>query len=152
ASDVARTLGIRYGSAHFHLRVLVRAGIAEEVERRRIRGGTEILYAIPRGFSVPWDPASPPELWGAIARTHAVDLARRLDRAAADRRPSDAETDRMVMSDLVLTPEEARAALAAIDRMLARIRRLREHEAEPRPGTERFTLALTFFRAASEEP
>jgi hypothetical protein len=52
----------------------------------------------------------------------------------------------MVMSDTVLTAEEARTAVAAIDRLLARLRRLHDH-AEPSPGAERFTLALNFFRA-----
>ncbi len=41
ASELARRLGIRFGSAQYHLRSLERAGIALRVGERSRRGGTE---------------------------------------------------------------------------------------------------------------
>jgi DNA-binding transcriptional ArsR family regulator len=47
ASELARRLRIRFGSAQYHLRSLERGGIARKVAERSKRGGTEVLYEVP---------------------------------------------------------------------------------------------------------
>jgi DNA-binding transcriptional ArsR family regulator len=144
ASELARALGIRYGSAQYHLGVLARAGIALRVEERTKRGGTEILYATPHGFHVALDPKVPPRTWRTMYRAHVADLARRLEAAAEDRRPEDAEVDRTAVSDIRLAMRDIPAAVAAVDELVFRLRALSRHDGAS--DSVPFTLALNFFR------
>jgi DNA-binding transcriptional ArsR family regulator len=149
ASSLARALGIRYGSAQFHLRVLTRVGIAKRVGEEKKRGGTEVLYAIPHGFKVELDPNARPEAWRAMYRAHLADLTRRLEAAAAHPRPEDAIRSRTVVSDLRLARRDVPKALRAVDDLIQRLRAMSVHER----GSELlpFTLVLNFFRAAPDE-
>ena len=49
ASELARRLEIRFGSARFHLQQLVRGGLAHPAGDRRVRGGLELLFSAPAG-------------------------------------------------------------------------------------------------------
>src|ERR687897_2038793 len=68
ASELARRLGIRFGSAQYHLRSLERAGIALRVGERSRRGGTEILFEVPHGLWVDVEPDAPPGMRQAMNR------------------------------------------------------------------------------------
>jgi DNA-binding transcriptional ArsR family regulator len=149
ASELARVLGIRYGSAQFHLSVLARAGIALRAGERTKRGGTEVLYAIPHAFHVALDPNAPPRIWRAMYQTHVANLARQLEAAAADRRPEDAELDRTAVSDVRLSEKDVPAAVAAVDELVERLRALSVH-GDAKDDSIPFTLVLNFFR--SPEP
>jgi hypothetical protein len=142
-------LGIRYGSAQFHLAVLARAGIALRAGERTKRGGTEILYAIPHSFHVALDPKAPPRTWRAMYRTHVANLARRLEAAAGDRRPEDAELDRTAVSDMRLAARDVPAAVAAVDELVQRLRAMGVHD--DAPDAIPFTLVLNFFRKPERE-
>jgi DNA-binding transcriptional ArsR family regulator len=149
ASSLARALGIRYGSAQFHLGVLARVGIAQRVSEEKKRGGTEVLYSIPHGFKVEQDAAAPPEAWRAMYRGYLADLTRRLEATAIHRRSEGANRSRTVVSDLRLARRDVPKALDAVDDLVQRLRAMSVHEEAP--GLLRFTLALNFFRAAPAE-
>src|SRR5207249_4876835 len=59
ASELARRLNIRFGSAQFHLQSLRRAGIAQKAAERGKRGGTEMLFEVPRNLWIDLDPDAP---------------------------------------------------------------------------------------------
>jgi DNA-binding transcriptional ArsR family regulator len=149
ASSLARALGIRYGSAQFHLGVLAQIGVAERVGERKKRGGTEVRYAIPHGFKVELDPTAPPEVWLAMYRAHLADLMRRLESTAAHPQPEDATRSRTVVSDLRLARRDVPKALAAVDDLVHRLRAMSVHQDGPELFP--FTLVLNFFRAAPGE-
>jgi len=149
ASSLARALGIRYGSAQFHLGVLIRIGIAERVSERKRRGGIEVLYAIPHGFKVELDSTASPETWHAMYRAHLADLTRRLEATATHPRPEDATRSRTVVSDLRLARRDLPKALRAVDDLVQQLRALSVHDEDP--GLLPFTLVLNFFRAVRAE-
>ena len=74
ASALARRLGIRFGSAHYHLRSLEQAGIALRVGERTRRGGTEILFEVPRDISVDEGPDTPVGTRQAMSRAYVADV------------------------------------------------------------------------------
>ncbi len=59
ASELARRLEIRFGSARFHLQQLVRGGLAHPAGDRRVQGGLELLFSAPEDLWVDIDPADP---------------------------------------------------------------------------------------------
>ena len=65
ASELARRLGIRFGSAQYHLRSLERAGIALRVGERSRRGGTESCSRCPTACGSTW---SRTRRWGCARR------------------------------------------------------------------------------------
>ncbi len=90
ASELARRLEIRFGSARFHLQQLVRGGLASPAGDRRVRGGLELLFSAPADVWIDIDPDEP----GATAALHQAfvgELGRRLRGAASDRRPGDSD-------------------------------------------------------------
>jgi DNA-binding transcriptional ArsR family regulator len=94
ASELARRLGIRFGSAQYHLRSLERAGIALRVGERIRRGGTEILFEVPHGLWVDVEPDAPLGMRQAMNRAYVAELLRRMDAAATERH----EVDQDVLS------------------------------------------------------
>jgi DNA-binding transcriptional ArsR family regulator len=89
ASELARRLGIRFGSAQYHLRSLERAGIALRVGERSRRGGTEILFEVPHGLWVDVEPDAPQGMRQAMNRAYVAELLRRMDAAATERHDVD---------------------------------------------------------------
>src|SRR2546428_7706270 len=82
ASQLSRRLSIAYGSARFHLQVLVRAGIARAAGEQRRRGGRELYFVVPARLWIDWEPDAAPELRAANQRAFLSELGRRLDAAA----------------------------------------------------------------------
>src|SRR5437867_12125381 len=70
ASELARRLNIRFGSAQFHLQSLRRAGIARKAAERRKRGGTEVLFEVPHNLWVDLDPDAPRDMRQAMNRAY----------------------------------------------------------------------------------
>jgi DNA-binding MarR family transcriptional regulator len=142
ASELARRLGIRFGSAQYHLRSLERAGIALRVGERTRRGGTEILFQVPHGLWVDVEPDAPLGMRQAMNRAYVAELLRRMDEASTDRR--DTDEDVLSTRELELTPEGVDAATEALHAFLHRLDEL----ALPRPteGSSTFTAAALFFR------
>jgi DNA-binding transcriptional ArsR family regulator len=142
ASELARRLGIRFGSAQYHLRSLERAGIALRVGERSRRGGTEILFEVPHGLWVDVEPDAPLGIRQAMNRAYVAELLRRMDEGSTDRR----DTDQDVLStrELELTPEGVDAATEAVHMFLHRLDEL----ALPKPSEDSrtFTVATLFFR------
>jgi len=138
ASELARRLGIRFGSAQYHLRSLERAGIALRVGERSRRGGTEILFEVPHGLWVDVEPDAPMGLRQAMNRAYVAELLRRMDEGSTDRR----DTDQDVLStrELELTPEGVDAATEAVHAFIHRLDEL----ALPGPtdGSTTFTAAM----------
>ena len=89
ASELARRLEIRVGSAQYHLRSLERAGIALRVGERSRRGGTEILFEVPHGLWVDVEPDAPLGIRHAMNRAYVAELLRRMDAAATERHDVD---------------------------------------------------------------
>lgn len=82
ASALARELGVRPGSARFHLGVLERAGIARRAGGRVIRGGREILYDAPIAVHLD-DDVGPAARW-ATDRAYLDELGRLLASSATE--------------------------------------------------------------------
>ena len=145
ASELSRRLGIRFGSARFHLQQLVRGGLASAAGDRRVRGGLELLFAAPADVWIDLDPDEP----GAIAALHQAyvgELGRRLRSAASDRRPDDSAVDIVSLREIRLTPGDRAEAQRIAEDALRRIRAL---NASPREdGAEPVTLGLFLFRMA----
>ena len=78
ASDLARRLDLRFGSARFHLHKLIDADIAIPAGERVDRGGTALLFRVPEGLWFDLDADAPPELNVAIRRSLVRELERRL--------------------------------------------------------------------------
>jgi DNA-binding transcriptional ArsR family regulator len=148
ASELSRRLGIRFGSARFHLQQLVRGGLASPAGDRRVRGGLELLFTAPADVWINIDLDEP----GAIAARHQAyvgELGRRLRDAASDRRPGDSAVDIVSLRQIRLTPEDRAEAQRIAEDALRRIRAL---DASPRDDVaERVTLGLFLFRVAGAD-
>jgi DNA-binding transcriptional ArsR family regulator len=143
ASDLARRLSIRFGSARFHLNKLVEAGIARPAGERVKRGGRAHLYEVPETLWIDIDPEAPPPLIAALHRGYAVELARRLDAAAFDQRPDDTVHDVMILREIALVDQDRAAAEAIVEDALAKLLALDAgHVDTARPHT----VALFSFR------
>ena len=143
ASELARRLGIRFGSARFHLQQLVRGGMAHPAGDRRVRGGHELLFSAPEDVWVDVDPAEPGAT-AAMHRAYVVELGRRLQAAAGDQRPGDSAVDVVSLRQVRLASQDRVEAEHIAEEALRRIRSLdaapEEADAEP------VTLGLFLFR------
>lgn len=137
ASALARRLGIRFGSAQYHLRSLERAGIALRVGERTRRGGTEILFEVPHGLWVDVEPDAPRGMRQAMNRAYVAELLRRMDVAANERH--DVDHDVLSTREIVLDAEGIDAASEAVHKFLHSLDEL----ALPAPteGSTTFTIA-----------
>jgi len=141
ASELARRLGIRVGSAQFHLRTLVRAGIAVPAGERMRRGGRELLYQVPAGTEIAVPPQSPPGLRGQVDAAYIAELQRLLD--ASLHVPFGAVDETYTtICEISLTPETMPAALAAIQELLEKLRALDKPDAK---GATSNVLSLFWF-------
>lgn len=146
ASELARRLEIRFGSARFHLQQLVRAGMANAAGERRVRGGRELLFSAPPDVWVDLDPAEPAAI-AAMQRAHVSELDRRLQAAARDQRPDDSAVDVISLREVELTPEGRVEAERIAEDALTRIHALGVSaigDAEP------VTFGLFLFRTPRE--
>lgn len=153
ASELARRLGIRFGSAQYHLRSLERAGIALRVGERTRRGGTEILFEIPHHLMVDVEGDAPRGMREAMNRAYVAELLRRMDAAAADSVPEEAERYVMSTREVELRPEDVDAASEALHVFLHRLDELAQ--ARPTEDSVPFTASVQFFRlprSASQRP
>jgi DNA-binding transcriptional ArsR family regulator len=143
ASELARRLAIRFGSARFHLQLLVRGGMVRPAGERRVRGGVELLFSAPEDVWVDVDPAEPGTT-AAMHRAYVMELGRRLQAAAVDQRAGDSAVDVISLRQLSLTPEGRVEAERIAEEALQRIRDL---DAEPGDReAEPVTLGLFLFR------
>ncbi len=145
ASELARRLDIRFGSARFHLQTLIRGGLASPSGERKVRGGLELLFSAPADIWVDVDPGEPGTI-AAMHRAYVGELGRRLQGAVADRRSEDSDVDIVSLRELRLTPkgrvEAERIAADAVVRIRALEASSREGDAEP------VTLGLFLFRTS----
>jgi DNA-binding transcriptional ArsR family regulator len=144
ASELARRLRIRFGSAQYHLRALERAGIARRVDQRRKRGGVEILFQVPHSLWVDLDADAPLGMRQAVYRSYLAELGRRLDAAAAESQPEDTDRDVFSTRELEFRPEDIPAAIEALHQCLHRLDEL----ALERPSADSlpFTVSAQLFR------
>jgi DNA-binding transcriptional ArsR family regulator len=143
ASDLARRLDIRFGSARFHLHQLVDADIARPAGERAERGGRARLFRVPERLWIDLDPDAPPALNVAIHRSVATELGRRLEAAALDQRPGDTIHDAIVLREISLRDGDRTEAEAIIEDALARLLRLHDPDAT---DAEPHTIGLFSFR------
>lgn len=154
ASELARRLEIRFGSAQYHLRTLERAGIARRVEQRRKRGGVEVLFEVPHSLWVDHDTDAPLEMRVAVHRAYLAELQRRLEAAAAEpHHPQDTDRDVFSTREIEIRPEDLPAATEALHAFLHRLDEL----ALERPSADSlpFTASVQLFRiprSASQHP
>ena len=142
ASELARRLDIRFGSAQYHLRSLGRAGIARRVGERTRRGGTEVLFEVPHDLWVDEGPDTPVGTRQAMNRAYVGEILRRMDAASAER----VGTDRDVRSTRSFELDAAGLA-AATEALHAFLHRLDELALErPTEDSMTFTAANLFFR------
>ena len=144
ASELARRLEIRFGSARYHLLQLVRGGMAHPAGERRVRGGVELLFSAPDDVWVDSDPDDPATT-AAMHRALVVELGRRLRAAAADQRPGDSALDVVSLRQVRLTSEDRARAERIADDAIRRIRGLDSGDG----GTVPVTLGLLLFRMPS---
>ena len=135
ASELARRLGIRFGSAQYHLRSLERAGIALRVGERTRRGGTEILFEVPHGLWVDVEPDAPLGMRQAMNRAYVAELLRRMDVAATERH--DVDHDVLSTREIELDADGVNAANEAVHAFLHRLDEL--SLPSPREGSTTFT-------------
>jgi DNA-binding transcriptional ArsR family regulator len=143
ASDLARRLGIRFGSARFHLHQLVDADIARPAGERIERGGRALLFRVPERLRIDIGPHAPPEVNVAIHRGIAAELERRLDAAALDQRPDDTIHDAIVLREISLSDRKRTEAGAIIEDALTRLLRLHDPSAD---DAQPHTIGLFSFR------
>lgn len=153
ASELARRLQIRFGSAQYHLRTLERAGIARRIAQRRKRGGVEVLFEVPHSLWVDVDPNAPLGMRKAVHRAYLAELERRLDASAAEPEPEDTDRDVFSTRELELRPGDIPAATEALHMFLHRLDEL----ALERPIADSlpFTASVLLFRvprSASQYP
>lgn len=141
ASELARRLEIRFGSARFHLQQLVRGGLAHPAGDRRVRGGLELLFSAPEEVRVDIDPAEPST---TAAMHHALveELGRRLRSAATDQRRGDSDVDVVSLREVRLTPDGREEAQRIAAEALRQIRTLDTAEGDAVP----VSLGLFLFR------
>jgi DNA-binding transcriptional ArsR family regulator len=143
ASELARRLEIRFGSARFHLQQLVRGGLAHPAGDRRVRGGVELLFAAPDDVWVDIDPADPATT-ASMHRALVAELGRRLGSAATEQRPGDSALDVLSLRELRLSSARRLEAQRIAEEALRRIRALdiaaEDDDAEP------VALGLFLFR------
>jgi DNA-binding transcriptional ArsR family regulator len=148
ASELARRLEIRFGSAQYHLRSLEQAGIALRVGERTRRGGTEVLFEVPHDIWFDEGPDTPVGTRQAMNRAYIAEILRRMD-AASLAWPT---TDRDVRAtrEIELDPDGVAAATEALHAYL----HLLDELALDRPTEDSmtFTAAALFFRAPSSTP
>jgi DNA-binding transcriptional ArsR family regulator len=142
ASELARRLGIRFGSAQYHLRSLERAGIALRVGERTVRGGTEILFEVPHGLWVDVEPDAPLGVRQAMNRAYVAELLRRMDEASTERH--DKDEDVLSTREIRLTSDGVEAATEALRVFLHRLDELSVPDSTE--GARTFTAATLFFR------
>jgi DNA-binding transcriptional ArsR family regulator len=147
ASELARRLGIRFGSAQYHLRSLERAGIALRVGERSRRGGTEILFEVPHGLWVDVEPDAPQGMRQAMNRAYAAELLRRMDAAASERH--DVDRDVLSTREIELDADGIDAAGEVVHAFLHRLDEL----ALPGPteGSMTFTIATLFLQMPKDQ-
>lgn len=153
ASELARRLDIRFGSARFHLRLLERAGVAHRVGERRKRGGVEILFEVPPELWVDITPDAPASLRQAMTRAYLAEIQRRMDAEAAEPEPRDTDRDALVIREIELDEDAVPAAAEAVDGFLERLAAL--GRPAPSAGSRPFTVAVQLFRvprSASQHP
>lgn len=153
ASEIARRLDIRFGSARFHLLLLERAGIARRVGERHKRGGVEILFEVPAELWVDMAPDAPVGLRQAMTRAYLAEIQRRMDAEAAEPEPEDTDRDALVMREIELDPDDLPAAAEALHEYLERLAQLAR--SAPTAGSRPFTVTVQFFRiprSASRRP
>ncbi|MGZ5345285.1 MAG: ArsR/SmtB family transcription factor [Actinomycetota bacterium] len=153
ASELARRLQIRFGSAQYHLRTLEQAGIARRVAERRKRGGVEVLFEVPRSLWVDYDADAPAGMREAVQRAFLAELGRRLDAAAGEPEPEDTDRDVLSTREIELRPDDIPAATEALHAFLRRLDEL----ALDRPDADSlpFTASVQLFRiprSASQHP
>ena len=142
ASELARRLGIRFGSAQFHLRTLVRAGIAIPAGERMRRGGRELLFTVPADTGVEVALDAPPELRRQLEAAYVAELQRLLE-ASLRARPSAQEDETVTtIREVCLTADTMPAAHAAIGELFVKLRALDHQRAE---GGTPTVLSLFFF-------
>ena len=141
ASDLARRLDLRFGSARFHLQQLVRGGLAHPAGDRRVRGGLELLFSAPDEVRVDIDPAEPATT-AAMHHALVAELGRRLRSAATDRRRDDSDVDIVSLREVRLTPHGREEAQRIAAEALRHIRALDTAEGD----TEPVSLGLFLFR------
>ena len=142
ASELARRLGIKFGSAQYHLRSLERARIALRVGERSRRGGTEILFEVPHGLWVDVEPDAPLGVRQAMNRAYVAELLRRMDEAVTERH--DVDQDVLSTREIELDADGVDAASEALHAFLHRLDEL----ALPSPteGSRTFTAAMLFLQ------
>jgi DNA-binding transcriptional ArsR family regulator len=144
ASALAVRLGIRVGSAQYHLRTLERGGIARRVGERTKRGGTEILFQVPRGLWVDLDPDAPQGLRQAMNRAYVAEVLRRMDVEASESEPDDTDRDVYSLRTVELRPQDVGPVAEAYQAFAARLDALAA--APPRDDSKTFTVSFLFFR------
>src|SRR5688500_11579129 len=142
ASELARRLGIRVGSAQYHLRSLERAGIALRVGERSRRGGTEILFEVPHGLWVDVEPDAPLGMRQAMNRAYVAELLRRMDAAVTERH--DVDRDVLSTREIELDEDGIDAASEALHAFLHRLDELAL--SSPTEGSATFTAAMFFLQ------
>jgi DNA-binding transcriptional ArsR family regulator len=142
ASELARRLEIRFGSAQYHLRSLERAGIALRVGERSRRGGTEVLFEVPHDMWVDEGPNTPVGTRQAMNRAYVAEILRRMDAATTERFGTDLDT--RATREVELDAEGVRAATEALHAFLHRLDELALER--PTEDSMTFTAATLFFR------
>ena len=145
ASELARRLGIRFGSAQYHLRALERAGIALRVGKRTRRGGTEVLFEVPHDIWFDEGPDTPVGTRQAMNRAYVAEILRRMDAASLAWPTTD--LDVRATREIELDDEGVAAATEALHAFLHRLDELALDR--PTEGSMTFTAATLFFRAPS---
>jgi DNA-binding transcriptional ArsR family regulator len=153
ASELARRLQIRFGSAQYHLQALERAGIARKVAERSKRGGTEVLHQVPGSLWVDPDQDTPRGMRQAINRAYLAEISRRLDAAAAEPQPEDTDRDVFSTYELEFRPQDIPTALEAFRAFHDRLQQLALDA--PTKDSLPVTVSVLLFRiprSASQHP
>jgi DNA-binding transcriptional ArsR family regulator len=148
ASELARRLDIRFGSAQYHLGSLARAGIARKVGERSRRGGTEVLYRVPHDIRVDEGPDTPVAMRQAMDRAYVGEVIRRMDAASFE--GLDTDLDVRATREVALDAEGVAAATEALHGFLGRLDELAL--ARPSKDSMTFTAAALFFRVPTSRP
>jgi DNA-binding MarR family transcriptional regulator len=146
ASELARRLEIRFGSARFHLQQLIRGGLAQPAGDRRGRGGLELLFSAPEDVRVDIDPAEPTTT-AAMHHALVAELGSRLRAAAMDQRRGDSDLDIVSLREVRLTPDGREEAQRIAAEALRRIRALDTSSADG--AAEPVSLGLFLVRTPS---